>query len=211
MSGLMKAGQWDPKQKSVVINRVKIPEPGPNQILVKIVSASLCHSDLKALQIPGDEPQTLGHEGAGLIAKLHPSSEGKGFQVDDAIGFLYHIGSCHECEGCQVHSAHCVKGCKVQGITAPGFFAQYAVVEWRNAIHIPQTWNLKSSSVFFCAGLTGKIDLKFSSLSSDATCSRSISIPYGRFLPASTGSVARCHWYWRCWTTGNSVRPSDGY
>ncbi|KAL2355240.1 hypothetical protein BJ546DRAFT_679082 [Cryomyces antarcticus] len=36
----MKAAQWDPKQKKVVVNDVPIPEPGKNQFLIKIKSAS---------------------------------------------------------------------------------------------------------------------------------------------------------------------------
>jgi len=154
----MKAGQWDPKEKKVVVNELPIPEPAPNQFLVKITSASLCLSDIMAIDIPDrQDPITLGHEGVGIIAKIHPTAEGKGFKVGDAIGFGYIIGCCFECEGCMVHNLHCQNGQpKVQGFWAPGFFAEYAVVDWRSAVILPRHWDLKTSSVFFCAGITGK-------------------------------------------------------
>lgn len=44
--GKMKAGQWDPEAKKVLIKEVPIPIPGPNQFLVKLAGASLCHSDI---------------------------------------------------------------------------------------------------------------------------------------------------------------------
>jgi len=162
MERTMKAGQWDPKQGKVVINEIAIPEPGPNEIVVKITSASLWHSDIMSIERPGlEEPFTMGHEGVGTVEKLHPSTEGKGYTHGDAIGFLYIVGCCFECEGCMVHNMQCLDGkAEVQGFTKPGFFAEYAIVDYRNAIHLPKNWNLKTSSVFFCAGITGKYCLQ---------------------------------------------------
>ncbi|KAK4941417.1 hypothetical protein LTR10_018686 [Elasticomyces elasticus] len=154
----MKAGQWDPKQNKVIVNELPIPEPGSNEILVKITSASLCHSDIMSIERPGlEEPFTMGHEGVGIIDKLHPSVEGKGYSVGDAIGFLYIVGCCFECEGCMVHNLQCLNGKpEIQGFTKPGFFAEYAVVDYRNAVQLPKQFSLKTSSVFFCAGITGQ-------------------------------------------------------
>ena len=75
------------------MNDVPIPEPRENEFLVRMASASLCHSDLMAIgdwYIKAERTQaiTLGHEGAGYIEKLHPTAEGKGFKKGDPIGFL---------------------------------------------------------------------------------------------------------------------------
>lgn len=154
----MRAGQYDPKQKKMVINDLPIPEAGPNQLLVKLTSASLCHSDIISIDRPGlEEPFTIGHEGVGIIDSIHPSAEGKGFKVGDSIGFLYIIGCCFECEGCLVHNLQCLNGTpEIQGFTQAGFFAEYAVVDYHNAIQLPSKWSMKTSCVFFCAGITGK-------------------------------------------------------
>lgn len=146
--------------QKVVINQIPIPEPKENQFLVKIASASLCLSDLMSIAIPKadrDYAVTLGHEGAGYVHKLHPSAEGKGFKIGDAVGFLYIIGCCFECRGCMVHNNHCLtQDSRVQGFTADGFFAEYALVDWHSAIVLPSNLNVKTASPLFCAGVTGK-------------------------------------------------------
>ncbi|EXJ57670.1 uncharacterized protein A1O5_12460 [Cladophialophora psammophila CBS 110553] len=101
------------------------------------------------------EPITIGHEGCGHFAAVHPDAEGKGFVPADTVGFLFTNGACFECEGCQVHNTLCQRGNPfVVGFAFPGFFAEYALVDWQNAIHLPDQWDPKSSSALFCAGLT---------------------------------------------------------
>lgn len=89
---LMRAGRWSPDDQKVLIKQVPVPDTGPNQFLVRLACASLCHSDIMA--IDAGQTSTLGHEGAGHIESIHPSVEGKGFAIGDKIGFLYIIGCC---------------------------------------------------------------------------------------------------------------------
>ena len=46
----MKAAQYDARDNKVHINEVPVPTPGPGKLLVKIASASLCHSDVSVIQ-----------------------------------------------------------------------------------------------------------------------------------------------------------------
>lgn len=102
------------------------------------------------------ETVTLGHEGLGYIAGMHPSTEGKGFNVGDAIGFLYILGSCFTCDGCLVHNLYCETGKqRCQGFTVDGFFAEYALVDIHNAVQIDEkVWNMDTGCAIFCAGIT---------------------------------------------------------
>lgn len=141
----------------MVVNNVSKPDPDEGQILIKIASASLCHSDLMSIRM-GDrkEPITLGHEGAGFVEKIHPSAEGKGFKVGNAVGFLYIQYACFECRGCMVHNNHCIKRqSHVNGFTIPGFFSEYAVVDWQSCVELPESLPVASASPIFCAGVTG--------------------------------------------------------
>lgn len=142
-------------QQKVVVNNVPVPQPGPNEFLVKMRSASLCHSDMMAIN-DNKETVTLGHEGLGHIVSMHPSSEGKGFQVGDAVGFLYILGCCFECNGCMIHNLFCETGKqKLQGFTTDGFFSEYAVVDYHNAAKLNEKlWNMDSGCAIFCAGIT---------------------------------------------------------
>jgi propanol-preferring alcohol dehydrogenase len=120
-----------------------------------MASASLCHSDIMAIEAPRTEPVTLGHEGVGYVTKLHPSAVGKGFKEGDAVGFLYIIGCCFECDGCQIHNLSCSSGKQLlQGFTTDGFFAEYAVVDYHNAVILPSNLDIKTAAPIFCAGIT---------------------------------------------------------
>ncbi|KAK5712563.1 hypothetical protein LTR17_017944 [Elasticomyces elasticus] len=156
----MKAVQWNSQKKEIEINDVHVPEPGEHQFLVKIASASLCHSDLMSIgdafvSVDRSKPVTLGHEGAGWVERLHPSAEGKGFKQGDAVGFLYIIDCCFECEGCMVHNNHCLEQqSQIQGFTRDGFFAEYALVDYHSAVVLPKELDVRNSSPLFCAGVT---------------------------------------------------------
>lgn len=154
----MKAAQWDPRQQKAVVRTIPIPEPAPNQILVKMASASLCHSDIMAISRPDlVEPFTIGHEGAGFVSRLGVDCADKGFKEGDPVGFLYINGCCFECDGCMVHNMHCSSGKPVvAGFGEFGFFQEYAPVDWQNVIRLPPQLDPKCSSAIFCAGITGR-------------------------------------------------------
>jgi len=123
--------------------------------LIKIRSASLCHSDLMHQNRQDGPPVTIGHEGVGVIEKIHPSAEHKGFSVGDPVGCGYIIGCCFECEGCLTHNMLCQTGKqKLQGFTADGFFAEYAVEDWQNLAKLPENVDLTKAAPIFCAGIT---------------------------------------------------------
>ncbi|KAF2099247.1 GroES-like protein [Rhizodiscina lignyota] len=158
--GTMKAAQFDKKSGKVLINDVPIPEPTEGQLLVKMTGASLCHSDLMAEMFPDDgKPLTMGHEGVGIVEKLHPSSEGKGFKVGDKIGMLYIVNCCFTCEGCHAHGTLCYEpvngGAKVKGIMTDGFFSEYSLIDWEDCILLPDSLPAEKMSPLFCAGITG--------------------------------------------------------
>lgn len=107
------------------------------------------------MAIEANQTATLGHEGTGYIEKMHDSVKDKGYKAGDKVGFLYIIGCCFECEGCQIHNLHCETGKQLlQGFTTDGFFAEYAVVDERNCIHLSDSIDVKSAAPIFCAGIT---------------------------------------------------------
>jgi D-arabinose 1-dehydrogenase-like Zn-dependent alcohol dehydrogenase len=102
-----------------------------------------------------DYTVTLGHEGVGYIESVGSEASDKGFQVGDAIGFNYFIGACFECEGCMIHNMRCETGNqKLQGFVADGYFAEYAVVDWQNAVKLPENLDMSKTAPLFCAGIT---------------------------------------------------------
>jgi D-arabinose 1-dehydrogenase-like Zn-dependent alcohol dehydrogenase len=98
---------------------------------------------------------TLGHEGVGHIESIGADVRDKGFQVGDAIGFNYFIGCCFECDGCMIHNLRCETGDqKLQGFAVDGFFQEFAVVDWQNAVKLPENLDMSRTAPLFCAGIT---------------------------------------------------------
>lgn len=60
------------------------------------------------------------------------------------------------CRACKVHNLTCETGnAKLHGFDTDGFFAEYASVDYRDAIILPEKLDMKTASAFFCAGVTG--------------------------------------------------------
>lgn len=116
-----------------------------------------------SIDIPRDAscpPVTLGHEGAGFVMHIQPStrcisSDGRELKEGDAVGFLYILDACFNCDGCRVHNNHCItRQMHVNGFDTDGFFAEYAVVNPESCIHLPESMDVWTASPMFCAGVT---------------------------------------------------------
>ncbi|MBD2858915.1 NAD(P)-dependent alcohol dehydrogenase [Spongiibacter sp. KMU-158] len=80
------------------IEACELGEPGPGEVLVKVESCGICHTDIAARNqdMPVPLPAVLGHEGVGCIEKL---GEGvSDYQVGDRV--LMSFGSCGQCGNC---------------------------------------------------------------------------------------------------------------
>lgn len=92
----MRAALFDETTKVVSVADVPIPTiETDHEMLVRIASASLCHSDLMLLDgtFPGPgRPVVLGHEGVGYVEKT--GNAVTGFKRGDRVGFLYIDGAC---------------------------------------------------------------------------------------------------------------------
>lgn len=81
------------------VRDVPVPEIGPDEVLVQVAGAGLCHSDLHVLHFPDWPvfPMTLGHETAGRVARLGRDVEG--FAEGDAV-LVYLVWACGTCRPC---------------------------------------------------------------------------------------------------------------
>ncbi|RWA05134.1 hypothetical protein EKO27_g9978 [Xylaria grammica] len=83
---------------SIAIRDVPTPEPGANEVLVKLTHSGICHSDhginlprpqWRTLPFPTQPGQVGGHEGLGHIVKLGAGSEKAGVKVGDRVGIKW--------------------------------------------------------------------------------------------------------------------------
>jgi propanol-preferring alcohol dehydrogenase len=81
------------------VRDVPVPAIGPDEVLVQVAGAGLCHSDLHVLHAEGWPilPMTLGHETAGHVARL--GADVTGFAEGDAV-LVYLVWACGTCRAC---------------------------------------------------------------------------------------------------------------
>ncbi len=57
--------------EQLVVDDIEIPDPQPDQVIVKLMSSGVCHSQLHQLHRPeADRPAVMGHEGTGVVTHV---------------------------------------------------------------------------------------------------------------------------------------------
>jgi len=80
------------------IRDVKLAEPGPNDVVVRIKAAGVCASDLALTTVFGQPtPVVLGHEGAGIVERT--GADVTQFKPGDRVLVLW-VAPCQHCRPC---------------------------------------------------------------------------------------------------------------
>ncbi len=132
-----------------------IPEPGPNDAVVKTTAALVCTSDTHTVAgaIGERENLTLGHEAVGVIHRL--GSAVKGFTVGDRVA-VNAITPCYRCENCQRgFTSQCTQmlgGWKFANVK-DGNMAEYFHVNDAEANLAPIPKSLEDEQAVYCADM----------------------------------------------------------
>lgn len=80
------------------VGEVEVDEPGPGEVLVKVVASGVCHTDALARDgdMPFPAPGVLGHEGAGVVAAVGDGVTSVSVGDKVVIGWPW----CGECRNC---------------------------------------------------------------------------------------------------------------
>ena len=55
----------------IIVDEIHIPDPKSDQVVVKLFSTGVCHSQLHNLKNPSlERPMVMGHEGTGVVSKV---------------------------------------------------------------------------------------------------------------------------------------------
>jgi len=142
--------------KPLTIEEMPVKRPGRNEILVKIITSGVCHTDLHAATgdwpVKPKMPLIPGHEGLGYVAAL---GEGVDYiKEGDIVGVPWLYSACGHCE-------HCITGwetlCESQhngGYSVDGSYAEYVVADARYVGHLPSGIDFTAMAPILCAGVT---------------------------------------------------------
>lgn len=138
------------------IEEVPVKEPKENQILVKVITCGVCHTDLHACEgdwpVKPKLPLIPGHEAVGYVVAL-----GRGVdnvKDGDIVGVPWLFSACGCCEYCITGWETLCESQQNGGYSVDGGYAEYVVADARYVAHFPAGINFLEAAPITCAGVT---------------------------------------------------------
>jgi len=164
------------RSRPLEVTELELAPPGPDELLVRVRAAGLCHSDLSVIDgsRPRPTPMALGHEAAGEVVDAGPGAGG--FAPGDRVvlAFVPACGSCEPCRSgrpalCEPGAAANAAGTLLSGARrlrdgggaevnhhlGVSAFADHIVVSSRSAVRVSEEVPFEVAALFGCAVLTG--------------------------------------------------------
>jgi len=151
---------------TITIKEIPVPEPAPNQILVKINYSGLCASDKSLLHDEWDFKMAectegiAGHEGAGIVVAVGANVQDL-WQIGNRAGIKWIASVCRRCEFCTngQDECHCPKQLN-SGFTVAGTFQEYCLTDARYATRLPDGVKDEEAGPIMCGGVTAYVACK---------------------------------------------------
>lgn len=152
----MKAAVLHEFGKPLQIEQVPVKEPKENQILVKVITCGVCHTDLHACEgdwpVKPKLPLIPGHEAVGYVVALGPAV--KNVKEGDIVGVPWLFSACGFCEYCITGWETLCESQQNGGYSVDGGYAEYVVADARYVAHFPPGINFLEIAPITCAGVT---------------------------------------------------------
>jgi threonine 3-dehydrogenase len=154
----------------LVLARVKKPEVGHNDVMIRIRKTAICGTDIHIWK--WDEwaqktipvPMHVGHEYVGEIVEL--GQEVRGFAIGDRVSGEGHI-TCGFCRNCRAGRRHLCRNTVGVGVNREGAFAEYLVIPAFNAFKIPDDIPDEIAAIFDPFGNATHTALSFNLVGED--------------------------------------------
>ena len=174
----MKSAKITGPNEPLVVSDFDNPEPQNNQVLVKVKSVGVCHSDLHLWEGGYDlgdgqfmkvtdrgvkYPVTPGHEIVGIVEKI--GSNVSDVKLGDEVLVFPWIG-CGDCPACKVGNENLCDTPKSMGVFQDGGYSDYALIPDSKYLALLDGVNPDSATSLACSGLTAYTAIKKSNQNS---------------------------------------------
>ncbi|HYB43409.1 MAG TPA: NAD(P)-dependent alcohol dehydrogenase [Candidatus Methylomirabilis sp.] len=139
-----------------VVEPIDVADPGPDQVLVRLVATGICHTDMAFRDMfPWSHPMVFGHEGAGIVERA-----GVGVtHLTPGDHVVLTFDSCGRCRRCARGKPSYCEEFRARNFGARFFgqssFASHALATGRNAIKVPADLSLERLGPLGCGIQTG--------------------------------------------------------
>ena len=176
----MKAARIVKVNEKLEIQQLETPKPKCSQVLVKVQSSGVCHSDihlwegyyegiggqpLKTTDRGVNYPLTPGHEVAGIVDALGEQAEG--FSKDDKVLVYPWIGE-GLCPACRIGEENLCDKPRSLGVYMNGGYAEYVLIpSYKYLVKISDGMDIDASATLSCSALTAYGAVKNANLKPD--------------------------------------------
>ncbi|MFL6369805.1 MAG: alcohol dehydrogenase catalytic domain-containing protein, partial [Nitrososphaeraceae archaeon] len=163
----MEAARIIEPKESLQIQHLETPKPKGSQVLIKVNSSGVCHSDihlweggyegpsgqfLKATDRGVKYPLTPGHEIAGTVESM--GDEAEGFNKNERVIVFPWIGE-GLCPACRIGQENLCDKPRSLGIYTDGGYADYVLVpNYKYLVKLDEDMDLDASATLSCSALT---------------------------------------------------------
>jgi alcohol dehydrogenase len=138
------------------LERRALPEPGPQEVRIRIHACGVCHSDSMTIDglVPGlAYPRIPGHEVIGTLEEV--GREVRGWRTGERVGVGWFCGACGYCNNCcHENSFACQNIQGATGITRDGGYATHMLALGSALARVPEELDAVQSAPLLCAGIT---------------------------------------------------------
>jgi len=154
--GTMQAAVVRDFSQPLSIEAVPIPVPEPGEILVRIETSGLCHTDIHAAHgdwpIKPKLPLIPGHEGVGIVTRVGPGV--KEVREGDRVALPWLGYACGACEYCASGRETLCEQQLNTGYFLDGAYAEYAKANAKYVGKVPSGIDPLDAAPLTCAGVT---------------------------------------------------------
>jgi D-arabinose 1-dehydrogenase-like Zn-dependent alcohol dehydrogenase len=151
----MKAVQVSTPGGNFEVVERNIPQPGRNQVRIKVEACGICHSDVlvKEGHWPGIQyPRVPGHEIAGRIDAI--GADVANWKPGQRVGVGWHGGHDFTCNACRRGDFINCQNEKITGISFDGGYQEYMIAPAEAVAAIPDDLSAADAAPLLCAGIT---------------------------------------------------------
>ncbi len=142
-----------------------IPLPKENEILVKVSTCGVCHTELDEIEgrtPPPRYPVILGHQIVGRVEEMGQNVEY--YHTGDRVGIAWIYSACGKCTYCLNGYENLCPEFKATGRDVNGGYAEYMTVPANFAHPIPEIFSDVEAAPLLCAGAIGFRSLRLAGL-----------------------------------------------
>ena len=142
--------------KPLAESELGIPEPGANEMLIRVHACGVCRTDLHIVDgdlNAGKLPIIPGHEVVGTVVACGAAVNGH--VSGDRIGIPWLGFTCGSCAYCVRGQENLCDHARFTGYDLDGGYAEYLVAHERYCLRIPDAYDDASAAPLLCAGLIG--------------------------------------------------------